>query len=69
MLKPNCECIKKEVERLKKEHDTDIVNPSWLYLGFTYRPYRKSDGLLSKTWKHSGKDFEYCPFCGKKYKE
>ena len=64
----NCRCIQNEVERLEEEYDTDVVYCDWLYLGFGYRPYRISDGELSKVWKYVGKDFDYCPFCGKKYK-
>ncbi len=30
------------------------------------RPFRKSDGMPSETFRYLGVDWIYCPFCGQK---
>jgi len=69
LQRTNCNCIQNELARLEKEQDTDVVHVNYLYLGFAYKLYTQYSGELSQRWSHEGKDFEYCPFCGKKYKQ
>jgi len=59
-----CNCLADLDTELREKHDTDVVHISHQYIECAYRKYTKK-GVLSERWTHTGRDWRFCPLCGK----